>query len=474
MPGLSCISPALSVSTGRHSFNGEPSFLESSRSECLPFKLSDSGKYQSRSFIIDQEGLQSNEDEEEHPLLPVLVSKLMPLDIIGRGASGVVRRAESPDGTIVAIKDIRVCDEAQHRQLRNELRLLRSQFSNETPHLVQYLGVCYEEGTIKLAMEYMDAGSLADAMQTAGRMPVECVGSICHQMLLGLVELRQLNLVHRDLKPQNVLLNLRGQCKLADFGCAHQLQQTEDMCNSFVGTMAYMSPERLNGDEYSYSSDIWSLSVILAECLTGKDVTKQAGYWDVVASEASHSVEAHVKDCQSEARDFVTRCAILNPEARDRVASAPKLLEHAFIRTFGLTAGFRLDLYLRELASGKRARSASTYVLCGLSTGATPSRMASHTHVFCDFSTSDMSSARAAAIGMTAVEQAKKPTSAIRVGSVGFLASLGGFGMRRLRFGRFWSDRSRTTQQTSAVSDRVSVASPSGSYPDASRYRNLL
>ena len=74
--------------------------------------------------------------------------------------------------------------------------------------------------------------------------------------------------MHRDLKPQNILLNLRGQVKVSDFGCVAELQDSFGKCGTFVGTVPYMSPERIHGEEYSYLTLALTLSLALSLSLS--------------------------------------------------------------------------------------------------------------------------------------------------------------------------------------------------------------
>lgn len=72
------------------------------------------------------------------------------------------------------------------------------------------------------------------------------------------------------MKPGNILLNTRGEVKISDFGLSAELDSTKEMCATFIGTHAYMSPERLSGKPYSFASDIWSLGITLVECALGQ------------------------------------------------------------------------------------------------------------------------------------------------------------------------------------------------------------
>ena len=101
------------------------------------------------------------------------------------------------------------------------------------------------------------------------------------QILQGLAYLHKNHVVHRDIKPANILLNKNGIVKLADFGVSGQTETSMDGLTSWVGTMSYMSPERLKGSKYFKDTDLWSLGIILIECATGRCPTPDAGFWDL-------------------------------------------------------------------------------------------------------------------------------------------------------------------------------------------------
>ena len=77
--------------------------------------------------------------------------------------------------------------------------------------------------------------------------------------------------MHRDIKPDNILINKKGFAKLTDFGISKQLSGDEtEKARTFVGTLTYMSPERMEGQKYSYAGDIWSLGVMIIQVITGR------------------------------------------------------------------------------------------------------------------------------------------------------------------------------------------------------------
>lgn len=116
-------------------------------------------------------------------------------------------------------------------------------------------------------MEYMDGGSLDMALKSC-KIPEKYTRKITYAVLRGLSYLRERHqIIHRDVKPSNILVNSQGEIKICDFGVSGQL--IDSMANSFVGTRSYMSPERLEGSQYSVASDLWSLGLSLVEMSLG-------------------------------------------------------------------------------------------------------------------------------------------------------------------------------------------------------------
>ena len=89
--------------------------------------------------------------------------------------------------------------------------------------------------------------------------------------------------MHRDIKLDNVLVNSQGFVKLTDFGITKQLDETIGLAGTFVGTMNYMSPERMEGEKYSFEGDIWSLGIVIVELMTGSyPYTESKGFLEML------------------------------------------------------------------------------------------------------------------------------------------------------------------------------------------------
>lgn len=190
---------------------------------------------------------------------------------LGAGAGGVVIKGTiKKTGQQVAVKTVKVDDKSKRDQLLNEIRgLVKAQNS---ANLVQWYAAFLNKKTnaVHVVLELMDLGSLRDLIRRAKHVPPTYLKSISLQIMLGLEHLFRHHLLHRDIKPENVLHNTRGEVKLTDFGIARELSETLAVAGTFVGTATYMSPERCLGMDYNFSSDIWSVGMVLYELATGR------------------------------------------------------------------------------------------------------------------------------------------------------------------------------------------------------------
>lgn len=193
--------------------------------------------------------------------------------ILGSGAGGFVQKGViKRGGSEVAIKTIRMDDKKKRDQLLNEIRSLVQ--AEGCPFLVQwYAGfVSAKTHAVHMVLELMDLGSLGDLKKRlrGQGIPVSHLSCMSMQMVLGLQHLHSRKILHRDVKPQNILLNSLGEVKLTDFGIAKLLEENIAVACSVVGTQIYMSPERCKGEEYTLVSDIWSVGVVVYEMATGR------------------------------------------------------------------------------------------------------------------------------------------------------------------------------------------------------------
>ncbi len=133
---------------------------------------------------------------------------LVRLNVLGRGASSFVQRARCSDGRELAIKNLTIFEQSKRHQLVREIRLL---YNADCSCLIEFLGCRFAEGRISIALEYMDEGDTAAFAKKHGPLPEEIVAAIAYQALFGLSYLYYEKQVHRDIKPQNILINSNGE-----------------------------------------------------------------------------------------------------------------------------------------------------------------------------------------------------------------------------------------------------------------------
>ena len=301
------------------------------------FTLSASGAFVKEDFVIDKQGIAAiNHTEVRRTGLEL--SDLEMHEVLGKGASSLVRRAvHAPTKTPLAVKILNVFDKGKRDQLLRELRTLYT--SQNFPWLVAFHDCLYDEGAMYIVLEYMDGGSLADVLQAAqltgsSALSEAVMARLAARVLGGLNYLhRERHQVHRDMKPGNILLNTRGEVKISDFGLSAELDSTKEMCATFIGTHAYMSPERLSGKPYSFASDIWSLGITLVECALGAypyPAYSSSNYFVLLSQIINDAAPAlSTEQFSPEFVDFVAQCVHKEPEHRPQ---AQQLLEHPWLR----------------------------------------------------------------------------------------------------------------------------------------------
>lgn len=193
------------------------------------------------------------------------------IDVLGEGGMANVYLAE--DIILqrkVAVKVLRL-DLRKEPQTESRFQreaLATSELSH--PNIVSVLDVGTDQGLPYMVMEYVDGPDLKDYIKDNSPLSLDEVVRIMDQILSAIALAHKHNVIHRDLKPQNILMDKRGNVKIADFGIAVALNQSSiTQTNSIMGSVHYMSPEQTRGGLVTRQSDIYSLGIILYELITG-------------------------------------------------------------------------------------------------------------------------------------------------------------------------------------------------------------
>lgn len=180
-------------------------------------------------------------------------------------------------GVVMAMKEIRLeLDEAKFAAIIMELDILHRCVS---PFIIDFYGAFFQEGAVYICMEFMDGGSV-DKLYGDG-IPEPVLRKIALSTVMGLKSLKdEHSIIHRDVKPTNILINTQGQVKICDFGVSGNL--VASIAKTNIGCQSYMAPERISGGgiaqaganpgggTYSVQSDIWSLGLSIIECAMGR------------------------------------------------------------------------------------------------------------------------------------------------------------------------------------------------------------
>jgi predicted Ser/Thr protein kinase/cytoskeletal protein RodZ len=193
---------------------------------------------------------------------------------LGRGGMGVVYKGyETSLNRYVAIKVL--AESLAHDESVKErfLREARSMAALNDPHIIQIYFIGDDAGQTYFVMEFVDGESLGSLLKREHKLKPESAAKIIHQTALGLATAHDKGVIHRDIKPGNLMITSRGSVKIADFGIALKTQDFSKKLTStgeFVGTPGYLSPEVCLGKPVDQRSDIFSLGIVLFECLAGR------------------------------------------------------------------------------------------------------------------------------------------------------------------------------------------------------------
>ena len=246
------------------------------------------------------------------------------IGLLGRGGMGEVYRAtDLALGQSVALKilpeDAATSEEQLLERFHSEVRIAR-QVSH--PNVCRVYDLGEADGVPFISMEYVDGEDLASLLQRIGRLPADKALETSRKICAGLAAAHDKGVIHRDLKPQNIMLNKRGEVIIMDFGLAALADQLHGP-EARNGTPAYMAPEQLRGDSVTPKSDIYALGLIFYELFTGKRAYEAASVAELIQLQEANrplGMTTLASDVDPGVEKVILRC--LQPDPLQRPATA--------------------------------------------------------------------------------------------------------------------------------------------------------
>lgn len=250
---------------------------------------------------------------------------------LGRGAMGVVFKARDPlIGRLVALKTIALAA-SENEDLRQRFyREAQAAGGLQHPNIVTVYEMGEEAGVPFIAMEYLEGESLDAALRKNKHIPPAQKLGYLVQICRALSYAHQHGIVHRDIKPGNVVVTRGGAVKVVDFGIARIVDTSRTQTGVVVGTLAYMSPQLLKGERADERSDIWAVGVLCYEMLAGQkpfDGNNHAALLFSILSDEPRALAEVSADCPEELRVIVEK--MLRKNAEERYQTFEELLRTA-------------------------------------------------------------------------------------------------------------------------------------------------
>ncbi|VDN98614.1 unnamed protein product [Rodentolepis nana] len=244
-------------------------------------------------------------------------------------ASGTVRRAHNKEtNEPVAIKIMNLSKQPNRDLIISEIQVMEH---TRNENIVNYIEsfLLKNEDELWVVMEYLDGGPLTDVV-TETVMEGPLIAAVVKECLKAIHFLHEKNIIHRDIKSDNILLGKSGRVKLTDFGFCAQMGSRQSKRQTMVGTPYWMAPEVVNKSvKYGPKIDIWSLGIMIIEMLDGEPpYLNEPPLKAIYLIQTQERPQPKSTEVSPLMRDFLDRCLQSDPEKR---ASATELLEHPFL-----------------------------------------------------------------------------------------------------------------------------------------------
>lgn len=249
----------------------------------------------------------------------------------GQGASGVVYLARSlkRGGLKVAIKQMDLNAQPRKELIVNEILVMKD---SQHKNIVNFLEAFLKNSELWVVMEFMEGGSLTDVIENNDNcLEEDQIAAICQETTKGLKFLHNKHIIHRDIKSDNVLLDLKGNVKITDFGFCAKLSPHKNKRVTMVGTPYWMAPEVVKTKEYDEKVDVWSLGIMTIEMIEGEppylnEEPLKALF--LIATNGTPKLKNPEKLSLS-IKKFLSICLCVDVKYR---ASTDELLQHDFLK----------------------------------------------------------------------------------------------------------------------------------------------
>lgn len=242
--------------------------------------------------------------------------------IIGKGATSTVYRAQSiSDNLPVCVKVIDFSSFHQNPQLAQNIKFAQNEVDilNQLkhPNIIQFYEAFIEEMKFGIVMELLEGESLRDFIRNQTRnLDEQFILKIFVQLLSALNYCHQNNLLHRDIKPDNIFITNTGLVKLLDFGFSKMLVANVPQTQTFLGTPQYMPPEIVEGKPYSYPADIWSLGCVVHELTTFQVLFSSPNEYDLFQKILHYSISMIPSNYSKELNNIIQSMLNRDPHLR--------------------------------------------------------------------------------------------------------------------------------------------------------------